>query len=137
MIAEILTGILILLMVSVLYYFGCLFFETMEKISCQKDKMTKSNIAVEIKELGQEISLTGKYSESYGEASQFIVGIILFSLIIAVVMWFKGPTGPDIYHNNECGSFVGVERDYCIQQIDEQRQAEEDYYKSKEIRNLP
>jgi hypothetical protein len=70
--------------------------------------------------------------------NKVLVPIIFWGglILIVVVLYSLKNTKSDIYHEKECENLTGAKRDYCIQQIDKQTQAEEDNTKSKEIRNI-
>jgi hypothetical protein len=70
--------------------------------------------------------------------NKVLVPVIFWGGLILIIILFllSRDTKPDIYHEKECGNLIGTERDYCIQQIEEQMRAEDNYYKSKEVRNI-
>ena len=64
--------------------------------------------------------MTTKSFKSKGNQGNIAVGIILFVAAILIAIWISGGKNEaDIYQSDECGGLDGLEREYCIQAVEQ------------------
>lgn len=66
------------------------------------------------------MSHTIKSFKSEGDRGNIVVGIVLFIAAILIAILISGDKNEaDIYQSGECGGLDGLEREYCIQAVEQ------------------